>query len=423
MSNYYELWKYLDIDIDRHDELMAILPDFFKDVYLSQKNRPEGMNYFNLVVSSIHGLRPKELVELRNKGKKVVGTFCVYVPDELVFAANAVSIGLCGGSQFWVPDGEKVLPKNLCPLIKSFTGAKLSKTCPFFQCSDILIGETTCDGKKKVWEILNKSIEIYVMNLPQMKREQEYKEWENELNLLKNKLESLTGIKVSNDMLASSIKMINNKRKALKRLYELRKQNPVPISGKDVLLISQIAFYDDPERFTQKVNVLCDELDERIRKGEGVFEKDAKRILITGTPMALPNWKLHHIVETSGAAVVCEETCTGTRYFENLVNENGTTLDEMIKNLAERYLETNCACFTPNTKRIEDILRLINEYKVDGVIGYNLQFCTPYAVEYYNVKKALEEKNIPILLIESDYTENDTQQIKTRVEAFIEMLK
>jgi benzoyl-CoA reductase/2-hydroxyglutaryl-CoA dehydratase subunit BcrC/BadD/HgdB len=168
---------------------------------------------------------------------------------------------------------------------------------------------------------------------------------------------------------------------------------------------------------------LCDELEERVRRGIGVFEPGTKRILITGTPLAIPNWKLHHIVETSGGAVVCEEMCTGTRYFEKLTDESGTTLDSQIEALADRYMGINCACFTPNDGRIEDIIRLAREYKADGVIDVNLKFCGLYDVEGFKVERALKEAGIPVLGLETDYTDNDAQQLRTRVGAFIEMLK
>lgn len=422
MTDYKTLWESLGMDLEKHDQLCALLPGFYEKVYLSQKNRPQGMNYFNLVVSAIHGLRPQELSNNKAEGKKVVGTFCVFVPDELIFAADAIGVGLCGGSQFWVPDGEKVLPKNTCPLIKSFMGAKISKTCPFFQSCDMLIGETTCDGKKKAWEILKDFADVHVIHLPQMKTEKDFDLFVKELEILKQKLEELTGNKITENALKASIEMINNKRKALKRLYDLRKQNPVPISGKDALLISQISFYDDPSRFTQKVNEICDELEDRVKKGEGVFPVNSKRIMISGTPMAIPNWKLHHIIESLNATVVVEETCTGTRYFENEVRIKGESMEELMKSIAERYFGINCACFTPNFGRIEDIIRLAKEYKVDGIIYYNLQFCQTYAMEYYNVKKALEKEGIPNILIETDYSESDTEQLRARIEAFIEML-
>lgn len=422
MADYRKMWEDLGMDVEMHDQLCAVLPQAFGDVYLSQENRPEGMDYYNMVVADIHGIRPAELIEHQKKGGKVFGTFCVYVPDEIVFAADAIATGLCGGSQFWVPGGEKVLPTNTCPLIKASVGARIDRTCPFFRIADMYVGETTCDGKKKAWEILAEDVPVHVMNLPQMKRAKDVQAWAEEIETFKNIVEEFTGNKVTADKLAESIKLINNKRKALERLYDLRKNETLPISGCDALLISQIAFYDDPARFTQMTNKLCDELEKRVADGVSVVPAGTKRIMLTGTPLAIPNWKLHNIVETSGAAVVCEEMCTGTRYFEKLVDESGTTLEEQYQALANRYMNINCACFTPNSGRIDDILRLAKEYKVDGIIDVNLKFCNLYDTEGYFVERAMKEAGIPVLGIETDYTDSDAQQLRTRVSAFIEML-
>ncbi|MBR5536605.1 MAG: 2-hydroxyacyl-CoA dehydratase [Clostridia bacterium] len=422
MSNYVEMWKDLGMDLENHDNLCAVLPVAFGDVYLSQENRPEGMGFWDFVVSEIHGIRPAELVEARKNGQKVFGTFCVYVPDEVVIAANGIVTGLCGGSQFWVPDGEKVLPKSTCPLIKASVGARLGKTCPFFRLADMYVGETTCDGKKKAWEILGEDVPMHIMDIPQMKRAEDIERWAGEIKKFAKVVEELTGNEITIEKLNEAIKTVNEKRKAMARVYEARKAEKLPISGKDALLMSQIAFFDDPTRCAQMCNKLADELDKRIEDGVSVFPAGTKRILLTGTPLAIPNWKLHHIVETSGAAVVCEEMCTGTRYFENLVDDSCQTLDEAYMALAQRYMKTNCACFTPNTGRIDDLVRLAKEYKVDGVIDVNLKFCCLYDTEGYNVEKAMKAAGIPVLGIETDYTDTDAEQLKTRVQAFVEML-
>lgn len=422
MADYRQMWTDLEMDLEKHDLLCEALPDAFGGIYLSQENRPQGMDFFDFVVAEIHGVRPAELIEHQQKGGKIFGTFCVYVPDEVIFAAGGIATGLCGGSQFWVPGGEKVLPANTCPLIKASVGARLDKTCPFFRIADMYVGETTCDGKKKAWEILASDVPIHVMDVPQMKRAQDIKAFAEEIKEFIKVAEDLTGNKITAETLAENIKLINTKRKALQRLYATRKASPVPISGKDALLITQIAFYDDPARNAQMINKLCDELEERIARKEGVFPEDAKRILITGTPMAIPNWKLHHIIETAGAAVVVEELCTGTRYFENLVDESAATIDDQVRALAERYMKTNCACFTPNPGRVDDIIRLAGEYGVDGVIDCNLQFCGLYSTESYLIKQALDAQGIPLLHIETDYSEQDFEQLRTRVEAFLEML-
>ena len=422
MANYQEMWKELGMNLEAHDNLCAVLPTAYGDVYLSQENRPNAMDFWDMVVADIHGIRPAELIEAQKNGQKVFGTFCVYVPDEVVIAANGIVTGLCGGSQFWVPDGEAVLPKSTCPLIKASVGARLGKTCPFFRIADMYVGETTCDGKKKAWEILGQDVPMYIMDMPQMKREKDIAKWTQEISEFAKTVEEFTGNTITPEKLKEAIHIVNEKRKALARMYEARKSEVIPISGRDALLVMQIAFFDDPVRCAQMTNRLADELEQRVKDGVSVFPAGTKRILVTGTPMAVPNWKLHHIIETSGAAVVCEETCTGTRYFENLTDESKDTLDDMYQALSERYMGINCACFTPNSGRIDDILRLAKEYKVDGVIDVNLKFCCLYDTEGYTVEKALKEAGIPVLGIETDYTDADAEQLRTRIEAFIEML-
>ncbi|SNQ61014.1 conserved hypothetical protein [Candidatus Methanoperedens nitroreducens] len=216
---------------------------------------------------------------------------------------------------------------------------------------------------------------------------------------------------------------MNRKRDILQKLYNTRKANPPPISGKDVLLIMQLAFFDEVDRFVEKTGELINELEDRIKRKEGVVSRDAPRLLVSGTPMTVPNWKLHDIIEKSGAIVVSEESCTGTRYFSQLVEPDSGSVNTQLKNLAGRYLHINCACFTPNAERPEDVVRLAKEYKADGVVYYVLQFCHEFNIEFAKVERALKEEGIPVIKIETDYSQSDTGQLKTRLEAFIEILR
>lgn len=422
MSDYVQMWKDLGMDLESHDMLCQVLPTAVGDVFLTQKNRPKAMDFWDLVISEVHGIRPAELIAAQKEGRKVFGTFCVYVPDEVVIAANGIVTGLCGGSQFWVPGGETVLPKSTCPLVKASVGARLGRTCPFFRIADMYVGETTCDAKKKAYEILGEDVPMYIMDVPQMKREKDVIKWKDEIAEFAKKVEEFTGNSITPEKLGEAIRIINNKRKAMARVYDARKSECLPISGRDVLLMTQISFFDDPVRCAEMCNRLADELEQRIKDGVSVVPEGTKRILVTGTPMAVPNWKLHNIIETSGAAVVCEEMCTGTRYFENLVDETKTTLDDQFMALSERYMKTNCACFTPNHGRIDDLLRMVKEYKVDGVIDCSLKFCCLYDTEKYSVARALKEAGVPVLDLETDYTDTDAEQLRTRIGAFIEML-
>ena len=422
-KDYRQMWKDLGLNLEAHDQLLTILGNAYKDIYLSQESRPKGMQYLDFVISEVHGLRVKELMEEKQKGNKVIDTFCVYVPEELILAVGGTCVGLCAGAEIGIDEAEKVLPRNTCALIKSFMGFRLAGLCPYIQASDLVVGETTCDGKKKAYEILNDYKETYVMEIPHMKTERDRTLWKGEVLKFKEKLEQVTGRKITPENLKKGIKIVNEKRKALQRLSQIRRAVPSPISGLDALLVNQISFYDDPIRFTKNINTLCDELGDHVKKAVGVVNRGIPRILIAGSPMVAPNWKVPYIVETSRGIIVAEESCVGERNTRDLVKETGETLDEMIDAIVDRYTKIDCACFTPNTERIEHVLNLVQDFKVDGVIHYNIQFCTPYSIEAYKVEKALQGKGIPFLKIETDYGMEDTGQLKTRIEAFLEMVR
>lgn len=418
-----QLWEKLGMDVPRFSGMPAMLTQAYTNIYLSQKNRPTQMAYFDGMVENIHTGRIHELMAAKEAGKPVIGTFCVYIPEEVVVAAGGVCVGLCGGAQGSIADAEKVLPRNICPMVKSAFGFKVGKICPYFQAVDFVYGETTCDAKKKTWELLDEYVPTHVMEIPQMKREKDKALWLDEVKEFKVAVDRITGVETGFDELQQAIGTINAKRKALQRLNRLRHHNPSPISGKDMLLIEQIAFYDEPVRFAAQVHLLCDELEERISQGVAVAPATTPRIMVSGTPMALPNWKLHNIIETSGAVVVNEESCIGTRYYKDLIDEGSSTLEQQLERLTERYMQIDCSCFTPNTERIDQVLKEYEESGAEGIIDYCLQFCHTYNIEAVKLRKACEERGIPFMAIESDYSPDDVGQLKTRVEAFIEQIR
>ncbi|MBM4286730.1 MAG: 2-hydroxyacyl-CoA dehydratase, partial [Deltaproteobacteria bacterium] len=297
---YDEMWEKLNLDLAAHEGLLAVLGKFYGDIYLTQDKRLKGMEYLDFVLTEVHGLRIKELQEAKAQGKKIIGTFCVFVPEEIVLAADAIQVGLCAGAEIGKEAAEKILPRNTCALIKSFVGFKLSRLCPYIESCDLVVGETTCDGKKKAYEIFADYAPVYVMEIPQMKNACDRDLWKTEILRFKDKIEEVTGNKITAEKLQAAIKVVNDRRRALQRLNQLRAASPVPISGRDVLLINQISFYDDPIRFTQQINKLCDELEERVKAHQGVVPENTPRVMLSGCPMAIPNWKLPFVVESSG---------------------------------------------------------------------------------------------------------------------------
>jgi benzoyl-CoA reductase/2-hydroxyglutaryl-CoA dehydratase subunit BcrC/BadD/HgdB len=423
-KDYTKMWSDLDLNLESHNGLLGVLTEAYTNIYISQKNRPESMSYFDFVISEVHGLRIEEIIKAKKQGRKVIGTFCVYVPEELILAVDGVCIGLCAGADVGTDEAEKYIPRNTCALIKAFMGFKLAGLCPYIQTTDLIVGETTCDGKKKAYELFDEMVDgkMYVMEIPNKKGNDGKTLWRNQVKRFAATLEEISGKKITAEKLKATSSIVNDKRKALQRLASLRSADPAPISGLDALLINQIAFYDDPLRFTTKVNELCNELEERVKTGKGVSEKGTPRVLVSGSPMAIPNWKLHAIVEGSNATIVGEESCVGERNFAALLDENFTTVEGGLDKIADRYMNINCACFTPNNERMDDILNILKRVKADGIIHYAIQFCTPYMVEAIKVKKIADGMNVPFLRIETDYSMEDMAQLKTRIEAFLEMI-
>jgi benzoyl-CoA reductase/2-hydroxyglutaryl-CoA dehydratase subunit BcrC/BadD/HgdB len=422
-EDYRSMWQLLGLDLEAHDALLNVLGKAYQEIFLAQKERPRGMEYFDFVMSEVHGLRIRELLDEKAAGRKIIGSYCVFVPEEIVLAANATLVGLCSGADFAMEEVEKCLPRNTCALIKSSFGFKLGKVCPYLESADMIVGENTCDGKKKAYESLKDLVQnLYVMDLPQVKSDQGRALLKKEYQRFQAALEDLTGVAVTAASLKAAIRTVNAKRAAIHRLSSLRKADPAPISGLDALLANQVFFYDAPLRFTKSVNAICDELEKRIAEKAGVFPEKTPRILVSGCPQAVPNWKLPFIVETSGAVIVGEESCVGERGTRNLTDDRGETVEEMLEAIVDRYYQVDCAIFTPNPQRLEHIQEMVAAYQADGVIHYGLQFCQPYLMEAIPVEKALEQEGVPCLRLETDYSMEDVGQLKTRIEAFIEQL-
>lgn len=358
---------------------------------------------------------------LKEKGTPVVGIFCTYTPIELIHAAGAVAVGLCGTSDVPIPHAEKHLPKNLCPLIKSSYGFAVSETCPYFYFSDLIVGETTCDGKKKMYELLNELKPTHVMHLPQgQDKNHAFRYWREELVRLKEVLEEKLNVEITEEILREEIKERNRERKVLMDFYELGKLNPSPISGSEVNETMEALGF----QFDRKAQ--CNFIAERTKELKAKYENELKgtksnrpRILITGCPVGGVRDKVLRTIEDSGADIVAYENCSGVREKMVLVDETIDPIDA----LTEKYLNVSCSVMTPNPRRFEALDEMIDEYEIDGVIEVVLQACHTFNVESYNVKRFVtEKKNKPYLYIETDYSKLDVGQINTRINAFLEMI-
>ena len=363
-------------------------------------------------------LKVKDYVE---NGGHLVGMFCSYTPLELFDAAGVAVVGLCGTSNEPIADAEKVLPKNLCPLIKSSYGFAYTEKCPYTYFCDFIVGETTCDGKKKMFELLNDIKETYVLHLPQSQKREYAKEiWYQEIKLLKEKLEEKYGIEITDEKLREAARKRNELRKTQLELYSM--QGAVPPAMKASELMAALAqgvfnFGVDAQHASYKAKL--ESAKAAYEAGERPVPESAKRILLTGCPSTGVIQKVGMTIENNGGVIVCLDDCGGERTQKMLVDENA---DDILRAISDRYLEIHCSVMTTNEGRIENTKAMCEKYKVDGVVEMVLQACHTFNVEANYMQKMCEEEGIPYMKLETDYSTTDSGQIETRLAAFIEML-
>ncbi len=424
MSHQYtEMYEQLGMNVELHGQMIEAIHDSFERQVLSQQGRPEGMEHFDGLVEAAHGERVREILDHKKAGGSFIGTFCIYVPEEIAWALDVLPLPLCGGSGFSVPYAAGRFPRDICPLVKSTLGMAFSGCCPFGGIKDMAVGETTCDAKKKTWDVMAVwGVNMHVLEVPQKKNARTVDLWRAEVSEFRDRLEDISGKRLVAERLTEAVRLINRRRKALAELHSFRMEERPPISGTDVLVATQGSLIDDPARCCDRLEALNDELRQRVAQGVSPIPEGVLRIMLGGSPAVMGNWKLHHLIESAGAVVVCDETCTGTRYFAHLVPEIEGDLEAQLSAIADRYLQIDCACFSPNTERIENIVDLAGQFRVDGMIHYVLQYCHGYNIEAITVAEALKEAAVPSITLETDYSEEDNGQLRTRIEAFLEMM-
>ncbi|MDO4313856.1 MAG: double-cubane-cluster-containing anaerobic reductase [Eubacteriales bacterium] len=359
------------------------------------------------------------LKKIKDQGTPVVGAYCTYFPREIAMAMGAVVVGLCSTSDETIPDAEKDLPKNLCPLIKSSYGFAVTDKCPFFYFSDVVVGETTCDGKKKMYEYMADFKNVFLMELPNTQNEAALQLWKSEIIRFKEYLEKEFETTITEEAILDAIKVENNARLAIKKLYAVMKHDPAPIKGHDMWKVlygsgfkfDRLAIADEIEALTAKIEK---------EYAEGKMEEKKPRILITGCPIGGAPEKVIRAIEDNGGIVVAFENCSGAKSVDKLVDEDNPDVYDA---LARRYLAIGCSVMTPNPNRLELLDRLIDEYQVDGVVEMTLQACHTYNVETLAIRRFVnEKKGIPYIHVETDYSQADIGQLNTRLTAFLEML-
>lgn len=363
-------------------------------------------------------LRAKALVD---EGKKLVGAYCTFMPWEIVNAAGLYSATLCAKSEKSIPAAEEELPRNLCPLIKSSYGHAITDTCPYFHFCDLVVGETTCDGKLKMYELMRKIKDLHLIHLPRSyHRPEDLELIKSEFEKFRRFLEERYGVEITDEKLSAAIKLRNRERQALKRLWDLGAADVPLLTGREIQEVAEgMSFIFDKEEAIAWLHNWLDQVEAcGVRDADLPQTGKGPRLLVTGCPIS-GAMKVLDAAQEAGGQVVCFENCGGLKEMGFYVDE---TKDPMTA-IAEKYLAIGCSIMSENTHRMDNLRSLMERFKVDGVLDVVLVACHTYAIETSEVRKVVNEAGRGYLAVETDFSQGDVGQLATRLGAFVEMLE
>lgn len=386
------------------------------------ENIPKSLNYFIDLMRSVFvkNKLPAEICE-----RKKIGIYCMMVPEELIYAAGAVPVKLSAGCYESSTIGEEMIPRDSCLVAKSSLGLTAGEILiPYEECETVIV-PTTCDSIRKLGEEISKYKNVWTLEVPHVKETDFTRRiWVEQIKVLRKKLEELTGQKITKKKVLSSIRMIAEAQKEAARLLEIRKSSKPVISGREAALAVNSYSFCAPQEWTKAMSKLNDELEERLDKNVTIFDTESPRILLAGSPSIFPNWKVYNLIEEMGGITVIDESCTGDRLLYDPVGMSEKSDNEIISALAARYMMP-CVCptFSPNEDRLHRLKTIIEDYRIDGVLYHVLKGCIVYDYELPRVNNLLKKYNIPVLRLETEYNPEDIEQMRTRIEAYIEMLR
>jgi len=392
------------------------------DAIEDEPSRPQNMAYFDRIFKTFtdggKGAVPRE------EGRKLIGTYCLFVPEEIIYAAGGQPVRLCAGSYDSTEVGEEFLPDVACPMVKSEMGFSALPVLSFYQDCSLVALPASCDWKTKMGAIMEEHAPVMMMDMPRIKESEASREmWLSEIKRFKREVEKVTGVKVNRRRLREAIRLVQRAQVEFDRFHAIRKADATVISGRDALEVLNAYFYDHAESWTAAMSLLNDELEERIRNKTSVTKPKAVRLMLTGSPMVFPNWKIPTVIEELGGALVADEFCTSNRYLHDKVAVDEGSVNDMLHAIADRYLlPCTCPIFSTTVDRRDRLLQLVEDHRVEGVIYHTLKGCHPYDLETKLTETLLRDNGIPMLRIETDYSPQDVEQLRTRIEAFMETL-
>jgi benzoyl-CoA reductase/2-hydroxyglutaryl-CoA dehydratase subunit BcrC/BadD/HgdB len=374
-------------------------------------------------MAQIARTRPERLKEQKKNGARLVGYIGRFVPEELIHASGAVPYFICRGGEPEPPDA--VIPyllRFMSPYYRSHIGYHLLGMDPVMPMLDLIVMQSTDCQESRVADVFE-YLKLPTARLgvpPDWEKSLSMDYYRNRVFWLKDKLEALTGNEISNDKLKASIESVNKIRELLKKISELRKQQPPAIGGYDFIRLNHYSYLCDPQIAAEKLVKIY----EQLQSGASPFSKDSPRILLAGHVISIGDYVAPKLIEDSGGVIVAEQLDEGMRQYQHSVKTDGDLLKQLV---ATYYLNrTPPSVFQPSwEKRTEKLKQLVKEYSIDAVIWYQLSYEEIYDMECPIASKAMEEMKVPFLKLESsyEYSREAMGPLTTRIESFIQSAK
>ncbi len=354
-----------------------------------------------------------------------VGTYCVMVPQEIIYALGAMPVKLCAGSYTAFSLGDDIAPRDACPLVKSVLGFESVNSMPLYSQCSLMAVPVTCDCKKKLAGILESSRPTVTMHIPANRdRDDDMEQFTRELYALAGAIGRVTGKELSYARLSSACRMVADAQYELSRLIGIRRKAPRIIKGTHAMAAMNALSYSHIGLWTQRMADLNDELERNAAAGNMAARENRPRILLTGSPIVFPNFKLPLLIEEMGGLLVADETCMGERGMYDPPAIIDRTVDGVMRALANRATRPcTCPTFVDNRRRLFRIRQMVKDYQVQGIIYHVLRGCLVYDYEYAAMEEEMGRIGVPIIRMETDYNEEDVEQLRIRVEAFVELIK
>lgn len=383
---------------------------------------PETLNPF---LETLEGIFSRREDAMRPHGIPTVGTYCVMVPPEIIYAQGAMPVKLCGGSHTAFGIGDDIAPRDACPLVKAVMGFEEIDAMPVYQNCSLMAVPVTCDCKKKLAGWLQERRPTAVLHVPANRdRDEDMETFVGELYRFSEQLEQITGVPLTYDNLADACPMTADAQYQLSRFIDMRRKHPLIIRGSFSMAVMNALSYTWLPDWTKQLSDLNDELADLAKQKEMAVKENQPRILLTGSPVIFPNFKLPLLIESMGGLLAADETCMGERGFYDPPAIVDRTVDGMLRALSNRATRPcTCPTFADNQRRIYRIRQLIKDYRIQGVIYHVLRGCLVYDYEYRQLEEEMGKLGIPVIRVETDYNEEDVEQLRIRVEAFIELIK